>query len=1435
MIERTFRTVLSHEYPALTDEWSLDDQHASQGLGWGDLYRWKRILLVSEAGAGKTHECKHQRSVLFGRGQPAFRIDLPQLTKTDKIHELINDEYVARFHSWYHSQSETATFFLDSLDELSFTTSDLEIALRRFEYLIGHQHNNVQTIITTRPTKDNFDLLKTHLPVSKESVPENPRRDEFAKTVMGENQGPEPQSVRPDPKDWITVKLEPLNTLQVRQLAIDKKVSNVDEFISKVADNDMQDFLSRPLDVINLIEDWRINSFSRNQRMQIEASINRRLSPPDPGQGEPEELSIDFAHKGARKLALSLLLLNRSTLRTSGSSINPDNSENTVEPSEVLTDWKQKEKEALLQLPLFEVSSPRCVKIHHRSVLEYLGATELSSLLKTSLGISRLIQILFSKSGMEYVARSDSIGAMAAWLAIGNPRIYEILRDHEPIRLMISGDPESLSIEQRKQVLLAYIDKHGNSNSRVSIAQNSQLKRFASEELGTIINEVWPSMPLNIGVRFTLLGIIRDAKIDACSDIAFQVASDSQVLGDERIAGLEALIATGDSRVATITDDIVTNNGQWSPEMAAHALNSLFPKYCTIDQFCQAISWIADSNNLKINRYPLQWAVSKAELNLTELEHLRNHLFDLASEGIKWNKKIPRVSSKRPELATLLAIVCKKGLKVRASEEWLSVAIHSVHLFDQQHGSDHIVVSLRDELQKLNAESYETLRLIEVKLLFKLSSLDRLYYTFDQLFFRDETLSFDIERDVEWIKKGFVGSVLDLSQRERLLDCVKYLINFKLLPLSFLSELKQLVSSQPHLLDKVEAILTSLSTNSNAEDSSNAQTAQQDVQTSKRSKAFESWQNLFDEITSDINQAFSTEREKVTAYNLWYAMVTDSEDNKATVWNRRYIEEYFGKDVADRLRSCLMRYWKNQNPLLPSERPKNERQGFPNNWLMGLAGIYAEAEDENWVRKLTAEEAALAVRYSMVAYTSIPSWLNDIAGTYPEVVRNLIGIEISFELKPKFKRSYLLQEIGYADSRVASLFVAQLLDWLKNVSALKEQMLNRKETTSIVHQVIKIIVKHGTDEQIHQLTKLSMVLLEKELGRNFVGILLSTLLRISPELGLNALERKLENVKVSKRSSGVHYIASVFDDRFDPINLNEDHFTPRQLKSLLCLVFSHVRMKDDVHRQGLYSPDTRDDAQTARRRILTAFNNTRGEEAHHLRLKAAGDPLFQNPNDNQKSVISAFRLPEKTEDFTNERDVVEFMREQRLPLRTNEAIFNLLKERIDDIREMLKQDLSPRRIWDTLNHENLLRTAIAIELNRHGSSMYTVTQEDQTVDEKRTDIRLRSRNSSHEAVIEIKRYERNSKADLMKALQKQLVGNYLQPETRRAGILLITLSSNTNVCRSTKTTNDSVRNETIEAEDRVEQLKKEVMRIKDDFDGELLLDVELLDLRSSAH
>jgi hypothetical protein len=124
---------------------------------------------------------------------------------------MLNTEEEARLDTWLRAQSETATFFLDSVDELELTTGSFEQALIRLQKALAGQLGRARIVITTRPIPVDQRIIRKHLPVPAVAEVE-PTPEAFADIMMSRNRA---QKLDDDePAQWRTVGLMPLSTDQ---------------------------------------------------------------------------------------------------------------------------------------------------------------------------------------------------------------------------------------------------------------------------------------------------------------------------------------------------------------------------------------------------------------------------------------------------------------------------------------------------------------------------------------------------------------------------------------------------------------------------------------------------------------------------------------------------------------------------------------------------------------------------------------------------------------------------------------------------------------------------------------------------------------------------------------------------------------------------------------------------------------------------------------------------------------------------------------------------------------------------------------------------------------------------------------------------------------------------------------------------------------------
>ena len=1426
MIKRTFKDIPDGKINEADQQFFLISLGWSQGYTWDDLLLSKRVLIISEAGAGKTYECHEQLKRLRAAGEPAFFLELATLA-TDDLHNLLDEEEEARLEAWKVSQSEVATFFLDSIDELKLTSGSFERALKQVKKCIGNQLHRARIVTTTRPISFDEQLMRNLLPVP--SVPSSvPAEETFAKIAMREHeeQYDDNENKNQSP-DWRLVALMPLSDEQIVDFCRRRGVNEPVPFFEDLRHRNALEFARRPQDLLELCADWCKYKRIRTHQEQVATNIRVKLLPRD-DRAERGELSVDKAFEGASRLALAAQVMRCLTIRHNAAS-DTVNEDAALDPARILSDWNLDERKALLERPLFVFASYGRVRFHHRSIAEYLAAERLIALLKQGMPFRTLKRLLFAETKGKIIVR-PSKRPVAGWLALQENRIFELLRDNEPAVLLNEGDPESLPPTRQKQALRAYAERYGVGGWRDLKVPSIQLHRFASEELADEIKKIWHKGIENPDVRGVLINLIKEGRIKACADIVFDVIQDTAAFAFERIIAIDALVALDDNRLGAIADSIANNDNLWSAREIRVAVLHLFPKYISIEQLLRILRRIKRENT-KVSDFSLQLSqlITGSEFDSSTLESFRDGLVELVSEGLEWREESYIISSNWSHLSEVLAAICKRGLDISHDDKWLYACVLALRLHHRNDNINWTINPIREQLNNLNAKDRARLFWIEDALLQSVRKIKDPWKRFTGITIHG-AVQLRYDRDIVWVRETLGDTTQDESNRSLILEVAIRLFPDRHTWKEHVEGLKSLVVDEPLFVQRLNNFNNWLEEPYPSEEYcylENKQAEQKAQEELRKAKDRAAWIQFWKEVANQPENAFSPERFWNTAWNLWRVMSRDGDYSKSSGWNRHFIEKHFNTETADRLRSVLMRVWRSDKPTLPSERSKSKRNTFLERWQLGLAAIYAEAEDHDWATKLNVAEAQLAARYAPIELNGLPQWMEALVTAHPDEVEQTLGNELSWELNQppeEYSSSSLLQVLSDAPRNVAKLFLPRLESWLETG---KDQIRNTDDVkgTTKIWQVTHVILKHGDTAAIQRLQERALQRLAQQLSFTLRRIWLSVLMKITPSMGVERLVKQIEKIEPSKYSEAVTWFASLFGDSRDSIDLSDEQFTPQLLLQLLRLAYRHVRLQDDaLHHGEVYSPDVRDDAEMARNNLLTALFNTKGEDGLAAKLEIANDSLCVSFKDRLLTIAEekwAQEIDAKT--FSEEQAVV-LDRSWEVPASTNEDMFEIMKDRLSDIDELLLGDASPREEWAEISEEKIMRRAIARELSHVANSVYTVVQEAVTADEKETDIRLRSLHSEHEAVIELKLGEKYSATELRDTIEKQLVRKYMAAKHRKAGALVVTLAKK-------RSWQHPVENRKIKVDELLSLLRIEADRVQQAFGDGLSIYVHFLDLR----
>ncbi len=310
-IARTFRDLSEKDVADIQSASTLARMGWSGDFGWDELLKSSRILIVSEAGAGKTFECRGQQEALWFKGEPAFFLELAALSRED-VKNLLSADEETRFNAWLRAQSETATFFLDSIDELELTLGSFDQALKRLGKALAGQLGRARIVITTRPIPVDQQIIQRHLPIPPTAAEVSAKA--FADHVMSRDQGQQQRQKNDGLKPWRNVGLMPLSKEQIRAMAVLECVADPDAMLADIQRRDAEEFTQRPQDLIELCADWRDHQRIRTHREQVESNIETKLKPRT-DRREKAQLAPDRAMEGASRIALAGVLTLMLTLR----------------------------------------------------------------------------------------------------------------------------------------------------------------------------------------------------------------------------------------------------------------------------------------------------------------------------------------------------------------------------------------------------------------------------------------------------------------------------------------------------------------------------------------------------------------------------------------------------------------------------------------------------------------------------------------------------------------------------------------------------------------------------------------------------------------------------------------------------------------------------------------------------------------------------------------------------------------------------------------------------------------------------------------------------------------------------------------------------------------------------------------------------------------
>lgn len=512
--------------------------------GWKELHDKPLIVVVGEAGIGKTMEFKNEANRLKSEGKPAFFIALNQLADSESWElALVGQE--TEYERW-KSSSDIAYFFLDAVDEARLKGQpDFEKALLVVRKALGKCMERVHIAISSRWTDWTIEGVRStveaqlarpieaSLRASKPTLA--PDMIDSKASLVDIKHSAATEGLEP-----YVVSLDPLSLTEAARFADASGVLDAKAFWDAISDGHYEFMATRPLDLRWMVDLWNERHSLGTYQELIEANISNRLSDVNPSyQAAGAVLSLDQIRIGTEQLAAATEFSSRPFISTV---VMPTTKADEVSPLSVLSGWKPDEILRLLASAVFDEATYGRVKFHHRSIREYMAACWIKRQLTNGVPFHRVLQ-LFTSAPFDTPVLISNRRAALCWLAAIDVEAREWVTRNFPEMFLFEGDPEAWDTLSADQAFMGYIQRLKDGFKANWYNDASELRRVGRKlppgRIAGLLAD--PKLPSN--VKAALFAVVKHSRLWDCSDVLFRIYNNSTSTQWERRYALEILAA----------------------------------------------------------------------------------------------------------------------------------------------------------------------------------------------------------------------------------------------------------------------------------------------------------------------------------------------------------------------------------------------------------------------------------------------------------------------------------------------------------------------------------------------------------------------------------------------------------------------------------------------------------------------------------------------------------------------------------------------------------------------------------------------------------------------------------------------------------------------------------------------------------------------------
>jgi hypothetical protein len=1347
-------------------------------LEWSDLLARKRVVILAEAGSGKSTELTRQVERLTAAGTPVFTATMQSIGRSG-FERALGKAQLARFEAWKRADTP-GWLILDSIDEAKKADFSFAEVLDEVRDAIDAAASRVHLVLSGRHSdwefKRDLDTLLKKVAVPPPDVaPVTITPNELLLAAVHERGRQEV----PAAEEPIVVVMAALDQERVEHFAVTKGVTDVAAMIAALERQNLWEFARRPVDLDWLVTYWREHHAFGTLAEMLALSLAERLKETNPARRRKDSLDQVRAMEALERIGAALVLQRLDAIAIPDPTVDLSAAHPALQLDDILADWGPEQRGQLITRPVFDPATGGYVRLHNDNngvVRGYLAARWLLRLKRANAPATRIRDLLFAKShGIDLVI--PSMRQTAAWLALWDPETAQHITRIDPRLLMDAGDPGSLPLAVRTAALDAMLEAVKDAE-HLRTPDNDALKRFAKPDLGPYLHERWRSYRASPSARALLVLVIYLGEIREGVELAREAAFGKFTDRYTPIYAGRALTAVGTAKdKADYVAYLLEKADILSPILIWDALEALFPASVTVEQAVRLIDKVRTrrrDGGLGLDYYGARLAENVTDRDQAEalvtaiIARLRLRL-DCDDDGVGG------AQADEPWLE-MLEVAATRLLTLSPIDEAPSVAIDAALRIGEnrrsrgrrtRRGDRDLIELLRQSPNRRQAASWRGVALLRTQhegtaiidpWQLRLFGLELRLGTADLPWLLDAIASAPIEDDAR-----FAANAALIVWRQDGEDP------------DLRIAIKAAAEGRPAVVALIEQWFTPRQPSAEVEEYEREHRKHESESAVRQAKADASWIDLAERLRADPDQLrqLPPPTEAGTDYRLFHLwrLLEGLGDNRSrhAIKDLSPLVPLLGEAVVDAVREAFIRYWRALAPRLIGERPEAERNQIYSTDMIGIVGVTQEAlANRDWAARLSDDEVQLAVKLATLELNGFPDWLDDLARGRPAVTGEILWQAASGDLHDGAgtgHRHRLSTLASSADAVVATMGAA-MLDHVEAHPAAP---------FAVVEPALRIVRRSGAGRD--RLLALSLDRARTATDRHVKALYLAAAFVEDAEKALVVFEQLMDAMSGPEQTLFVQAVLPrVFGGRSVNGVAREIELPLATQERLVVEAFAKIHPDaDNDHSNGdVYTPDERDDAADVRNGLFNRLAKTPGLATFEAlgRLKhVPGFPISPERLEEHRSNRAA---DDAETGPWGSADVRAFETDFDTAPSTSADLQRIGVARLGDIEQhLLHGDFNQGLVVARLPNEVDVQNWFANELRQRQGRSYSLEREPHVAEEKEPDIRLQSRVADARSPIEIKVVESCSLSQLEEALTAQLQGRYLRDRDNRFGILLL--------------------------------------------------------------